>query len=146
MYNHRFKQEQTPFPGGPVQNELGQADCYSCGRLGSGFKDRATGNVTFSTPKFQLNYRLDYMGPLTDNLGDPDAQRISAYFYHNLQGKVMVGGKQQMELYAGINNLLDTKPPRFGDTNPVTWPGTQTVADTYDLYGRMLYVGATFKF
>ncbi|WP_313535501.1 TonB-dependent receptor domain-containing protein [Sphingomonas sp.] len=146
QYNHRLKQQQTPFPGGPVQNELGQADCYSCGRLGSGFKDKAVANITFSAPQFQLNYRMDYMGPLTDNLGDPDAQRISAYFYHNLQGKVIVGGKQQMELYAGVNNLLDTKPPVFGDTNQVTWPGTQTVADTYDLYGRMLYVGATFKF
>jgi outer membrane receptor protein involved in Fe transport len=146
MYNHRFKQQQTPFPGAAPQNELGQADCYSCGRLGSGFKDKGVANVTFSAPKFQLNYRLDYMGPLTDNLGRANAQRISAYFYHNLQGKVMVGEKQQMELYAGVNNLLDTKPPVFGDTNPVTWPGTQTVADTYDLYGRMLYVGATFKF
>lgn len=146
MYNHRFKQQQTPFPGGPVQNELGQADCYSCGRLGSGFKDKGFANVTFSAPKFQLNYRVDYMGPLTDNLGDPDAQRISAYFYHNLQGKILVGGKQQMELYAGVNNLLDTKPPVFGDTNQVTWPGAQTVANTYDLYGRMLYVGATIKF
>lgn len=146
QYNHRLKQQQTPFPGGPVQNELGQADCYSCGRLGSGFKDKAVANVTFSAPKFQLNYRMDYMGPLTDNLGDEDAQRISAYFYHNLQGKIIVGGKQQMELYAGVNNLLDTKPPVFGDTNTVTWPGTQTVANTYDLYGRMLYVGATFKF
>lgn len=146
QYNHRLKQQQTPFPGGPVQNELGQADCYSCGRLGSGFKDKAVANVTFSAPQFQLNYRMDYMGPLTDNLGDPDAQRISAYFYHNLQGKVIVGGKQQMELYAGVNNLLDTKPPVFGDTNQVTFPGTQTIANTYDLYGRMLYVGATFKF
>ncbi len=146
QYNHRLKQQQTPFPGGPVQDELGQADCYSCGRLGSGFKDKAVANVTFSAPKFQLNYRMDYMGPLTDNLGDPDAQRISAYFYHNLQGKILVGGEQQMELYAGVNNLLDTKPPVFGDTNQVTFPGTQTVANTYDLYGRMLYVGATLKF
>lgn len=147
QYNHRFKQEQTPFPGGPVQNELGQADCYSCGRLGSGFKDRGVANLTLSTPKFQLNYRADYLGPLYDNLdGTTTPTRISAYVYHNLQGKVIVGGKQQMELYAGVNNLLDTKPPVFGDTNPVTWPGTQTVADTYDLYGRMLYVGATVKF
>ncbi|WP_241213213.1 TonB-dependent receptor [Sphingomonas sp. ABOLE] len=146
MYNHRFKQQQTPFPGAAPQNELGQADCYSCGRLGSGFKGKGVANVTFSAPKFQLNYRLDYMGPLVDNLASANPQRISAYFYHNLQGKVMVGGKQQMELYAGVNNLLDTKPPVFGDTNQVTFPGTQTVANTYDLYGRMLYVGATFKF
>lgn len=71
---------------------------------------------------------------------------IPAYWYHNVQGKIAVGEGRKMELYVGVNNLFDKKPPMFGDTNPVTWPGTQTVADTYDLYGRMFYAGATIKF
>jgi outer membrane receptor protein involved in Fe transport len=148
LYNHRFDQEQTPFPGGPVQNELGQADCYSCGRLGSGFKDRVTGNFTIGSDRFQLNYRVDYLGPLKDNLdGSTDEiTSIPAYWYHNVQGKIAVGENRAMELYVGVNNLFDKKPPTFDDTNPVSWPGTQTVADTYDLYGRMIYAGATFKF
>lgn len=147
LYNHRFTQQQTPFPGGPVQNELGQADCYSCGRLGSGFKDRLVGNFTLGTPQFQLNYRVDYLGPLRDNLdGSTPPTRIPAYWYHNLQGKVAIDEGRKMELYVGVNNLFDKKPPQFGDTNPVTWPGTQTVANTYDLYGRMLYAGAAIKF
>lgn len=147
LYNHRFKQQQTPFPGGPVQNELGQADCYSCGRLGSGFKDRLVGNFTLGTPQFQLNYRVDYLGPLHDNLdGSTPPTRVHAYWYHNLQGRIAVGEREKMEFYLGVNNLFDKKPPQFGDTNPVTWPGTQTVANTYDLYGRMLYAGAAFKF
>lgn len=147
-YNHRFDQQQTPFPGGPVQDELGQADCYSCGRLGSGFKDRVVGNFDLATSNFALNYRVDYLGPLKDNLDGSTTvvTPIPAYWYHNIQGKIMVGEDRAMELYVGVNNLFDKKPPTFGDTNPVTWPGTQTVADTYDLYGRMIYAGATFKF
>jgi outer membrane receptor protein involved in Fe transport len=145
LYNHRFQQEQTPAPGEAVQKELGQADCYSCGRLGSGFKDRVVGNFTVGMEGFQLNYRLDYLGPLVDTLGE-GAIRIPAYTYHNFQAKFLVGPEANMELYMGVNNAFDKQPPRFGDTNPVTWPGTQTVANTYDLYGRMLYAGATFKF
>jgi iron complex outermembrane receptor protein len=148
QYNHRFKQQQTPFPGGPVQDEIGQSDCYSCGRLGSGFKNRVVGNFTAGVEHFQLNYRVDYLGPLRDNLDGSTAvvTRIPAYFYHNFQGKVLVGDDRKMELYVGVNNAFDKKPPRFGDTNPVTFPGTQTVANTYDVYGRMIYAGATFNF
>jgi len=145
-WNHRFKQEQTPFPGGPVQQELGQADCYSCGRLGSGFKDRIYGTFTVSPGAFSLNYRVNYMSPLYDNLEDPDRTRIKAYWYHNVQGRFAVGEKKDFEFYVGVNNLFDKKPPQFGDTNTVTWPGTQTVADTYDLYGRMFYAGFTANF
>ncbi|WP_448663161.1 TonB-dependent receptor domain-containing protein [Sphingomonas sp. CJ20] len=145
LYNHRFKQQQTPFAGGKVQNELGQADCYSCGRLGSGFKDRVVGNFTIGNDQFQFYYRPEYLGPLVDTLGD-GATKIKAYLYHNIQGKIMVGDNKNMELYFGVNNLFDKKPPKFGDTNPVTWPGAQTIANTYDLYGRMLYAGATVKF
>lgn len=148
QYNHRFKQQQTPFPGGPVQDELGQADCYSCGRLGSGFKNRVVGNFTVGTDRFQLNYRFDYLGPLRDNLDGSTAviTRIPRYWYHNLQGKIAVDSAKKLEFYAGVNNLLDKQPPQFGDTNPVTWPGTQTVADTYDLYGRLFYAGVTVNF
>lgn len=151
-WNHRFKQQQTPFPGGPVQNEIGQADCYSCGRLGSGFSDRVYGSVTLApTGAFSINYRFNYMSPLSDNLDGSTTvvTHIPAYWYHNAQVRFDIstpGTKQKMELYLGVNNLLDTRPPAFGDTNPVTWPGSQTVADTYDVFGRMIYAGATVRF
>jgi outer membrane receptor protein involved in Fe transport len=60
--------------------------------------------------------------------------------------KFFVGPQKKYDFYMGVNNIFDKTPPKFGDTNQVTWPGTQTVADTYDLYGRMLYVGFNARF
>lgn len=143
MWNHRFKQENVPFPGGDVQNELGQANCYVCGRLGSGFHDRANGTVTVHSGPLTFVYNLNYQGPLVDNLGGA-ATRIPAYLYHSSQ--IRLGIMNRFEVYFGVNNLFDKQPPVFSDTNPVTVPGTQTVPDTYDVYGRMLYAGVTFHF
>lgn len=147
FWNHSFQQQQTPYPGGPVQNELGQADCYSCGRLGSGFHDKVNATFTAGNDKFNLSWTVNYLGPLIDNYDSgADAIRIPAYWYHAAQLKFFVGPQKKYDFYAGVNNIFDKTPPKFGDTNQVTWPGTQTVADTYDLYGRMLYVGFNARF
>ncbi len=147
LWNHKFKQQQTPFPGGPVQVELGQLDCYSCGRLGTGFKDQATFNAVYAAGPWTLTYRLKYLGPVVDDVtAGAGAVRVSPYYYHNLQGSVKVDAWAKFELYVGADNLFDKKPPIFGDTNPVTWPGTATIADTYDTIGRMLYAGVRVKF
>jgi outer membrane receptor protein involved in Fe transport len=55
------------------------------------------------------------------------------------------GEKQQFEFYLGANNLFNKQPPFIPSGNS-QWPGTNTVADTYDLLGRMLYAGVTVKF
>ena len=142
-WNHSLGQQQTPFPGGPVQNELGQADCYSCGRLGSGFKDRVNSVFTVQNSQFNLAWTVQYLGPLSDTLG---GNHIAAVWYHGVKAQAFVGPNKKFTFYAGVNNLFDKTPQTFNDTNPVVWPGTGTVADTYDLYGRMFYVGATAKF
>jgi iron complex outermembrane recepter protein len=145
QWTRLLKQQQTPFPGGPVQNELGQAACYSCGRLGSGFKDKVLASFTIAPGAFSLNYRVQYLGPIVDTLG-AGANRIPAYWYHYVQARYAFGDQRQFAFYMGVNNLTDKKPPFFGDTNPVSWPGTNSVANTYDLYGRMLYAGVEAKF
>ncbi len=147
FWNHKFKQQQTPFPGGPIQNELGQLDCYSCGRLGTGFKDQATFNAVYAAGPWTLSYRLKYLGPVVDDVtAGAAAVRVPAYFYHNIQASVKVDEKAKFELYAGVDNVFDKTPPIFGDTDPVTWPGTATIADTYDTIGRLLYAGVRVKF
>ena len=140
-YNHKFAQEQTPFAGS-VSDELGTADTYASQQLGTGFKDQFTFNLNFASGPVTINYRLKYLGPVTASQGTYD---IPAYTYHDLQAKVRVGEARQLEFYVGCNNLLDKQPPFIAGGNS-QWPGTNTVADTYDLIGRMLYAGFTAKF
>lgn len=146
LWNHRLKQEQTSFPGGPTQDELGQLDCYSCGRLGTGFKDRVNVSTTLILGQFSINYRINYLGPVVDNLTATTPIRVGGYTYHDMQVRFDLDDARRFGLYVGVDNIGDKKPPLFGDTNQVTFPGTSTSANTYDVYGRMLYAGATFKF
>ncbi|MBC7635702.1 MAG: TonB-dependent receptor [Acetobacteraceae bacterium] len=146
LWNHRLKQEQTSFPGGPTQDELGQLDCYSCGRLGTGFKDRVNVSTTLTFGQFSINYRANYLGPVVDNLAATAPIRVGAYTYHDVQVRFDLDAARHFAFYIGMDNIGDKKPPLFGDTNQVTFPGTRTSANTYDVYGRMLYAGATFKF
>lgn len=139
-YNHKFKQQQTPFAGGAVSNELGAADTYASQQLGTGFKDQFTFNLGYNAGPVGLHYRLKYLGPVTASSG---SYSISAYTYHDLQLTFDVAKK--FELYAGANNLLDKQPPFIAGGNS-QWPGTNTVADTYDLLGRVIYAGVTVRF
>lgn len=147
-WNHLLSQEQTSFPGGPTQDEVGQLDCYSCGRLGTGFRDKVFGSATLHVGDWSLNWRANYYSSVVDDITDPEPIRTGAFWYHDAQMRVGVGPEdaRKFELYFGINNVFDKKPPLFNDTNPVTFPGTQTSATTYDLFGRMLYAGVDFRF
>ncbi len=141
-YNHKFRQEQTPFAGGPVSNELGTADTYASQQLGTGFKDQFTFNLNYAAGPFSMHYRLKYLGPVKAYFG-ATVIPISAYTYSDLQFKLNVN--KRFEFYVGADNLLDKQPPFILGGNS-QWPGTNTVADTYDLLGRMIYAGFTAKF
>jgi iron complex outermembrane recepter protein len=145
-WNHRLKQQQTSFPGGPTQGELGQLDCYSCGRLGTGFKDKGVGSLTLKYDNVSLNYGINYLGSVVDDLTKAVPIRVGAYTYHDAQLRFDLNESKKFSFTLGVNNIFDKTPPIFNDTNPVTFPGTQTSANTYDLYGRMLYAGVEFKF
>jgi outer membrane receptor protein involved in Fe transport len=145
-WNHLLAQNQVSFPGGPKQDELGQLDCYSCGRLGTGFKDKVSASATLKYESFSLNWRTNWYSSVVDDVTDPDAIRTGAFMYHDAQLRMSAGEKSAFDFYIGVNNIFDKKPPVFGDTNPVTFPGAQTSANTYDLYGRMFYAGVDVKF
>jgi outer membrane receptor protein involved in Fe transport len=141
FYNHKFKQQQTPFAGSPISNELGKADSYNSQQLGTGFKNQFTFNLNYDIGAMSLHYRLKYLGPVSAAFGTT-AIPIPAYTYSDLQVKFDVA--KSIEFYLGVNNLLDKQPPFIvGGSNQ--WPGTNTVADTYDLLGRVFYAGAVVK-
>ena len=110
--------------------------------FGTGFKDQVTANAGLQAGPFSLAYTFRYFSSVvTSTNGD----RIPAYTYHDLQAKMTVGEEKNFELYVGVNNLFDKQPPIVSDLAN-QWPGTNTVASTYDLIGRRFYAGARAKF
>jgi outer membrane receptor protein involved in Fe transport len=143
FWNHKFKQDKTPFAGAFVSHQLGVADVYGTSQnIGTGFKDQVTFNAAYQTGPFGLAYTFRYFSPVvTSTSGD----RIPSYTYSDLQAKFTVGEEKNFEFYFGVNNLFDKQPPVVTDLAN-QWPGTNTVASTYDLLGRRFYAGARAKF
>jgi outer membrane receptor protein involved in Fe transport len=143
FWNHKFKQDKTPFAGGAVGHQLGVADVYGTSQnIGTGFKDQVTFNAALQHGPFGLAYTFRYFSPVvTSTAGD----RIPSYTYHDIQAKFTVGEDRNYEFYVGVNNLFDKQPPIVTDLAN-QWPGTNTVASTYDLVGRRFYAGARAKF
>lgn len=142
-WNHKFKQDKTPFAGAFVSHQLGKADVYGTSQnIGTGFKDQVTFNANYQVGAFGLGYTLRYFSPVvTSTAGDA----IPAYTYHDLQARVAIGEKRAYEFYLGVNNLFDKQPPLVTDLAN-QWPGTNTVASTYDLLGRRFYAGVRATF
>ncbi|HEY0595977.1 MAG TPA: hypothetical protein VGD20_09210, partial [Sphingopyxis sp.] len=119
------------------------------GRLGAGFKHRANLSVTYQTGPISLNWRTNYQSKMQDTLGgNPglgDENYVKAYWYHDVQARFAVE-KDRLEFYAGIDNVFDKKPPVINQNGASSITGTETAADSYDPFGRNLYVGAVFRF
>ncbi len=145
-WTHLLKQQQTSFVGGPTQDELGQLDCYSCGRLGTGFRDKVNASATARFDGVSLNWRVNYLSSVVDDLTSTSPIRTGAFWYHDAQIRFEPESSRKYAFYLGVDNMFDKRPPIFGDTNIVTFPGAQTSATTYDLFGRMLYAGVDFRF
>jgi len=72
---------------------------------------------------------------------------VPAYMYHDLQLRYMIGDttKRNITVYTGAKNLFNKQPPVLpsGMASQVT--GTETAADTYDVFGRFMYAGVEVK-
>lgn len=111
------------------------------------------GPLTFS---WQVNYLskaigdLDFVGDTTvygDKLTLDEMNRVGDRWYHDIQARFDIGENKQFGVYAGVDNLFDSRAPFLpGTPFSVSSTGTETAADVYDPFGRRFYVGATVKF
>lgn len=134
-----------------TQVVAGQTPADCSGHFGGG----CTGNGVFATPDFKLNVNTTYnSGPLTVRLagrmiGDmklypgivAPVEKAPAQWYFDAATTVQV--MEEVELFGGIDNLFDNKPPIFGTAISAD---TNTDPSLYDVVGRRFFMGARLKF
>lgn len=129
----------------------GDAPIALLGQAGGSTSDQgwirftATGSATWHWNQWSANWNLRHigsanMGEGTTALGFP---RVGAHTYHNVRvGHAFQNGA---EVYLGITNLFDKKPPFFASG----FSGTQaldTIPAFYDVFGRSYFAGMKMKF
>lgn len=149
-YTYLIDLEQRAFVGAPLDDNRGQLDGE--GRLGAGFKHKASARVGYDFDNVTLSWQANYLGKIQDTLGgygDPDLDRLNrvgSYWYHDAQMRFAVDPAKQFEFYVGVDNVFDKKPPFLPSGFASSVTGTETAADTYDPFGRRYYAGARVKF
>jgi outer membrane receptor protein involved in Fe transport len=139
-----------PLASLPVENNLGQLN--GDGRLGAGFKNRANLSLGYEIGSLRVSWRMNYLSSIQDTLEengpslDPEFNDISSYLYHDLSARYSFGSDGQYEVYGGLDNVFDKKPPLIDQNGASNITGTETAADTYDPIGRYYYAGVVVKF
>jgi hypothetical protein len=148
---HLLKLEQS-VPGVPLLDNVGELNSGSNGRLGSGFRDRATFTAVYDIAGLEATWRVNYLSSINDT--NPTAgntvisnlyNHVPAYVYNDVQLRYTFAGKTKTAVYVGANNLFNKQPPFLpgGMASEIT--GTETAADTYDVLGVFLYAGVEVK-
>jgi iron complex outermembrane recepter protein len=149
-YTYLDKLTLQPLLGEPVENNRNQLD--GDGRLGAGFKHKANLSMGYEISGFNLNWRINYLSKIQDTRDEngplliPEENNVGDRWYHDLRLGYEIGENQQFEIYAGIDNVFQSRPPLINQNGASTITGTETAADTYDPYGRAFYAGVTVKF
>lgn len=149
---HLLKLEQT-VPGVPLLDNVGELNSGANGRLGSGFEDRGTLSAVYDIAGLEITWRVNYLSSINDTNPTPDNTVISplynsvpAYVYHDVQLRYTLPTKTRTQVYLGADNLFNKQPPFLPEGMASTVTGTETAADTYDVFGVFLYAGFDVKF
>jgi iron complex outermembrane receptor protein len=148
---HLLKLEQA-VPGAPLLDNVGELNSGANGRLGSGFKDRGTLTAVYDIGPFEATWRLNYLSSINDT--NPTASNtvisnlynhVNAYVYNDVQVRYTFDEKKHSSVYIGANNLFNKQPPFLPSGMASEITGTETAADTYDVFGVFLYAGVEVK-
>ncbi len=118
----------------------------AAGEIGTA-QDRFTANLNYSTEMFRVGFTGTFIGKSYEDdqfFGEPKVESVPAFFYLDMNASVQV--LEEMEIYGGIDNLLDTEAPNILTQTTFNTTGTDTAADVYDVFGRRFYIGARVKF
>jgi outer membrane receptor protein involved in Fe transport len=123
----------------------GAPDIHSGGDAGQRWRGRF--QLAYARGPFELTPTLIYFGSgyvSKENIpADLQANHIPSVWYFNLQAAYDV--TQNIQLYAGDDNVFDVRPPEVFAGTGFNTPGTNTIADVYDPVGAFFYGGVNVK-
>lgn len=126
----------SPFEGGDVVDSQGQI----------GIPDlKVNFAAIYSLDDLTLSWSTRYISDVNvDNENIESFGRVGSMVYSDLQARYFAF--ENLELYVGVDNIFDKRPPFLGQGVPGDVTGTNTAADVYDVYGRSYYAGFKAKF
>lgn len=133
----------VPLAGQPSVDLLGQAGGSTT--LQGNIKFTANANIGWKMGAWRANWNMRHIGRADMGVGTTAAgyPQIGAHTYHNLRGVYTVG--KGLELYAGVSNVTDKKPPFFASGVSGT-QALDTIPGYYDVFGRSYFMGVNLKF
>lgn len=101
--------------------------------------------TTWESGPFTVSWLLRYIGEANiDPEDDFEGNEIPALVYNDIQARYSINDRY--ELFVGVDNFLDQKPPIIPAPFAVNITGTETAADVYDPIGRFFYAGFRAEF
>jgi len=165
-YTRTLSYKKQSDPSAPITSGLGNLE------YGDAFKHKINATLDYRAGPVSFNWTTTYLSKMVDTpesefntpntlalliaaagLTPEQAQRavshnrIKARFYHDAQVTFRAGPDERFELFLGVTNLFDRKPPILEDGLFYgVVQGTVTAADVYDPFGRRFYAGVQVKF
>jgi outer membrane receptor protein involved in Fe transport len=134
--------DDSTFIAGPGEDPIPCAGLFGnvCGEPTPEYKHRV--GFTYGTDDFTAQLLWRYVGEVSDDDDEADYtfETLDAISYFDLSGTYYLTDNYRVT--AGIDNLLDEKPPVIGgnDEQANTWPAT------YDVFGRTYFVSFRASF
>jgi len=124
----------------------------SAGEIGTA-KDRFTANLNYQNDTWKLGFTGTFIGKSYEDDaswcaffgdGSPKCVSVPAIFYLDMNASFYA--TDELEIYMGVDNLLDTDAPNLLSNTTFNVTGTDTAADVYDPFGRRFFFGARMRF
>jgi len=133
--------KEVPLPGNPVIDQLGFAGGSTSDQ--GWLRRQGVLDTTYRLGRFSTNWHLRYVGRAEMAQGLDGFPTVGSHIYHDV--RFAYEFHKDSEVYLGVSNLANKKPPFFASGASGT-QALDTIPAYYDVFGRTFFGGFAVKF